>query len=138
VGNGRATRCSWVLGDFARYQARVDRFRSVELKLPQSLESTSIKASGGMIEVRGRVDRAVLGRREPVVIKRILCGQYQTVGQARPNRRGIYIVRFKAPANPTVALYRAQNRVLARPGSKRYVKQFARAISITLTSQSGS
>ena len=65
-------------------------------------------------------------------MRRILCGKYTTVGQAKPNRRGAYTVRFPAPATTGgAALYRAESRVLARPGSKRYVKQFARAIGIT-------
>lgn len=123
--------------NLARYQAEVGGSRSVELKLPQSLESTSIKASGGIIELRGRVDKPVLGRRDAVVVKRVLCGQYQTVGQARPNRRGVYVVRFAAPDAALAALYRAESHVLARPGSKRYVRQFARAVSITLTGQTG-
>jgi len=87
--------------------------------------------------VRGRVDKPVLGRRNAVVVKRVLCGQYQTVGQARPNRRGVYVVSFPAPDLAVAALYRAETRVLARPGSRRYVRQFARAVSITLTGQTG-
>jgi hypothetical protein len=118
---------------FARYRATVANARSVELKLPQSLASSSLRqVGGGMLELRGQVDRGVLGRRNPVVVRRILCGQYATVGQAKPNRRGRYVVRFPAPATATgSALYRAESRVLARPGSKRYVRQFARALGIT-------
>jgi hypothetical protein len=119
---------------FARYRASVGNARSVELKLPQSLASSSLRAvGGGMLELRGQVDRKLVGRRNAVVVRRILCGQYTTVGQARPNRRGAYVVRFPAPAAASggAALYRAESRVLARPGSKRYVRQFARAIGIT-------
>ena len=66
------------------------------------------------------------------MVKRILCGKYTTVGQAKPDKKGRYLVRFPAPATTTgSALYRAETKVLARPGSKRYVKQFARAIGIT-------
>jgi hypothetical protein len=116
----------------ARYQARVGSAKSVELKLPQSLASSSLKqAAGGTLELRGRVDRALLGKRNPVVIKRILCGKYTTVGQAKPNKKGAYVVRFPSPPSQGSALYRAETKVLARPGSKRYVKQFARAIGIT-------
>jgi hypothetical protein len=120
------------LSKFARYRAQVGNARSVELKLPQSLASSSLRAVGGMLELRGQVDRKLLGKRNAVVVKRILCGKYTTVGQAKPNRRGAYVVRFPAPATTGgAALYRAESRVLARPGSKRYVKQFARAIGIT-------
>ncbi|MEA2365027.1 MAG: hypothetical protein QOI32_539 [Thermoleophilaceae bacterium] len=117
---------------FARYRAQVGTSKSVELKLPQSLASSSLKrAAGGMLELRGQVDRELLGKRNAVVVKRILCGKYSTVSQAKPDKKGKYVVRFPAPASGGSALYRAETKVLARPGSKRYVKQFARAIGIT-------
>jgi hypothetical protein len=115
----------------ARYRATVAGSRSVELKLPQSLASSSLRQIGGMLELRGQVDRKLLGKRNVVVVKRILCASYTTVGQARPDRRGRYVVRFPAPTTGGSALYRAESRVLARPRSKRYVRQFARAIGIT-------
>ena len=107
------------------------------LKLPQSLASTSVRKAGQTIEVRGAVKRALLGKRNAVVVKRLVCGRYQTVGSAKPSKRGAYVVRFKTPALGAAALYRAESRVLAKPHSKRYVKQFARAVGITLTGQTG-
>ena len=44
-------------------------------------------------------------------------------------------MRFPAPLLGAAALYRAESKVLAKRGSKRYVKQFARAIGIALTGQ---
>jgi hypothetical protein len=129
---GRVKKPSRGLFNLARYRAQVGTAKSVELKLPQSLASTTLKqVGGGMLELRGQVERALLGKRNAVVVKRILCGRYTTVGEAKPNRRGVYVVRFPAPATGGSALYRAETRVLSRPGSKRYVKQFARAIGIT-------
>jgi hypothetical protein len=128
---GRVAKPSRKLFTAARYRAQVGSAKSVELKLPQSLASSSLKRAGGMLELRGQVDRAVLGKRNQVVVKRILCGHYATVGQAKPDRKGRYVVRFPAPASGGSALYRAETKVLARPGSRRYVKQFARAIGIT-------
>ena len=110
----------------ARFQARVGNARSVQLKLPQSLASTSIRLQGGFIEVRGKIKRSVLGKRNQVVIKRLVCGRLQTVGKAKPSRSGAYRVRFAAPALGAAALYRAEARVLARPKSKRYVSSRAR------------
>ena len=90
------------------------------------------EAGRGRARAPGQVDRKLVGKRNPVVIKRILCGQYATVGQAKPDKKGRYVVRFPAPATTTgSALYRAETKALARPRSKRYVKQFARAIGIT-------
>jgi uncharacterized repeat protein (TIGR01451 family) len=121
-----------------RYRARVGGFASVALKLPQSLETRSVRRVGDTIEVRGQVKPELLGpRREPVVVKRLLCGRLATVGSARPNRRGVYVVRFAAPAGSDAALYRAETRVRPRPGSRRLVRQFARAVGIALTPQTG-
>ena len=121
----------------ARFRAQVDNFRSIALKLPQSLSSSSVKQVGGQIEVRGHVKRSLLGRRNTVTVKRLVCGRYRTVGKAKPDRNGNYLARFSVPANVTVALFRAESRVLDRAGSHRYVKQYARAIKITLTNQTG-
>ena len=121
----------------ARFQARVEGSRSVKLKLPQSLASSSAKLQGGQIVVKGKVKKALLGKRNPVVIKRLVCGRYETVGSAKPKRSGAYTVRFAAPALGAAALYRAETKVLAKPAGTRYKKQFARAIGITLTDQTG-
>jgi hypothetical protein len=121
----------------ARFRAQVDNFRSIALKLPQSLSSRSVKQVGGQIELRGHVKRSLLGRRNTVTVKRLVCGRYRTVGKAKPNRNGNYVARFSVPANVTVALFRAESRVLNKAGSHRYVKQYARAIKITLTNQTG-
>ena len=129
---GRVGKPSRKLFNVARYRAQVGSAKSVELKLPQSLASSRLKqVAGGMLELRGQVDRTVLGKRNAVVIKRILCGRYTKVGEARPNKKGAYVVRFPAPPSQGSALYRAETKVLARPGSKRYVTQFARAIGIS-------
>jgi CSLREA domain-containing protein len=116
----------------ARFFARVGKARSVALKLPQSLASSSVRKVGSNIELRGTVKRSVLGKRNAIVVRRIVCGRYQSAGTAKPSKRGRYVVRFPAPKVGAAALYRAETRVLARPRSKRYVKQFARALGITL------
>jgi hypothetical protein len=123
----------------ARYRAQVDQFRSQALKLPQALTSSSVKQTGAQIVVRGHVKRTLLGRGNPVVVKRLVCGRYRSVGSAKPDRKGNYAVRFSVPANVSAALFRAESLVLnkARGKGKHYVKQYARAISITLTNQTG-
>ena len=87
--------------------------------------------------VRGHVKRSLLGRRNPVVVKRLVCGRYRSVGSAKPDRKGHYVVRFTVPSNVGAALFRAETTVLNKPGSRRYVKQYARAIRIKLTDQTG-
>ena len=121
----------------ARYRAQVGAARSVPLKLAQSLKSTAVKATGGQVEVRGSVKRSLLGKRKTVTVKRLICGRYKTVGKAKPDSKGKYVVRFKISQNGSLALFRAESSVLVRPGSKRYAKAYARAISIRVADSTG-
>jgi hypothetical protein len=111
-----------------RFEARSGRFRSTKLKLVQDLSSRSIRVRGGLVELRGRVRRSLLGRRNPVIVRQLLCGRYRRVGAARPDRRGRYVVRFAAPARAPEALYRAESLVLVRRRGHRYVRRYARAL----------
>jgi hypothetical protein len=74
-------------------------------------------------------------RRKPVVVRRILCGRYETVGKVKPKRNGRYRLRFAAP-DAAAGLYRAETRVPARRG-KRLKKAYARAVAIALDERSG-
>jgi hypothetical protein len=110
----------------ARFQASSGNVRSVQLKLFQALRSTSLRSRNGLLELRGRIRRSLLGARRAVVVKRLVCGRYTTVGRAVPDRRGRYVVRFR-DSSPD-ALYRAETLTRVRPGSRRYAKSYARAI----------
>jgi hypothetical protein len=118
--------------DKARFQARVGGAQSATLKLPQSLASSSVKKKGAKLELRGTVKRALLGKRNPVIVRRLTCGHYTKVGDAKPTRKGTYVVRFDSPAGSSAALYRAETKVLNKAHGKKYVRQYARAIGITL------
>ncbi len=120
-----------------RYRAKAGRSTSPALKLPQSLSSRSVKSSKGTITVTGRVRKAVLGKRNRVKIRRLVCGRYRTVGSAKPDAEGKYRITFRATEIRGVSLYRAEARVLRKAGSKVYVTQYARAIAIKTTSQTG-
>ncbi len=120
-----------------RYRASVAGARSVALKLPQTLATSSVRRVGGQIVVRGKVQRNRLGKRNPVQVRRIICGRTTLVGSAKPSRSGAYTVRFAAPGSGDFAFYRAESRVLAKPRSKRYVKQFARGVTIRLSGATG-
>lgn len=121
----------------ARYRARVGKSTSAVLKLYQQLHTTSVKVSGKQVTVRGKVQRSLLGRRNRVVIKRLFCGHYKTVGSARPNRKGVYSVRFSVENVGEAALYRAETRVLRTASRRQYVKRYARAVGVRLTDETG-
>jgi hypothetical protein len=120
-----------------RYRAKAGSSTSPALKLPQSLTSKSVKSAKGTITVTGKVKKSVLGKRNRVKIRRLVCGRYRTVGSAKPDADGSYRITFKATEIRGVSLYRAEGRVLRKAGSKKYVTQYARAISIKTTSQTG-
>ena len=120
-----------------RYRARSGRAVSPSLKLPQSLTSRSVKSAKGTITVKGRVKKSVLGKRNRVKIRRLVCGRYRTVGTAKPDENGNYSVTFESTQLRGVAFYRAESKVLRKPGSKVYVIQYARAIAIRTTPQTG-
>jgi hypothetical protein len=121
----------------ARFRAVSGSAKSPKLKLPQSLTSRSVKSAKGTITVTGHVKKSVLGKRNKVVIRRLACGRYRTVGSARPDKNGKYTITFKATALRGVSFYRAEAIVQVRPGSKKYAIQYARAIAIRTTSQTG-
>ena len=120
-----------------RYRASVSGTNSVALKLPQTLATSSVRRAGGQIVVTGKVQRDRLGKRNPVQVRRILCGRTKLVGSAKPSPSGAYTIRFNAPSSGDFAFYRAESSVLAKPGSKRYVKQFARGVTIKLGGATG-
>ena len=120
-----------------RYRAVIGSAKSPALKLPQSLTSRSVKSAKGTITVKGKVKLSVLGKANKVKIRRLVCGRYRTVGSAKPDARGNYTITFKGTAIRGVAFYRAESKVLRKPGSKVYVIQYARAIAIKTTSQTG-
>ena len=120
-----------------RYRAVIGSAKSPALKLPQSLTSRSVKSAKGTITVKGKVKLSVLGKGNKVKIRRLVCGRYRTVGSAKPDAKGNYTITFKGTAIRGVAFYRAESKVLRKPGSKVYVIQYARAIAIKTTSQTG-
>jgi hypothetical protein len=120
-----------------RYRAKAGSSVSPVLKLPQSLTSRSVKSAKGTITVKGHVKLSVLGKRNRVKVRRLVCGRYRTVGSARPDAKGNYTVTFKSTSLRGVSFYRAESHVLRKRGSKVYVIQYARAIAIRTTSQTG-
>ena len=57
-------------------------------------------------------------------------------GQAKPSPSGAYTIRFNAPTSRDFAST-GRASVLAKAGSKRYVKQFARGTAIKLGGATG-
>lgn len=121
----------------ARFRAVSGSARSPQLKLPQSLTSRSVKSAAGTITVKGRVKRSVLGKRNRVTIRRLVCGRYRTVGKAKPASDGSYTIKFNATTIRGVAFYRAEAIVQVRPGAKKYAIQYARALAIKVNDQTG-
>jgi hypothetical protein len=96
----------------ARYQARVGRERSLDLKLARRMVVTTLRSSGGRVTIAGRVIRP-LGRpvQTIVVQRRISCRRTQTVARIKPSRTGAFRVTVAAPPRTLAATYRLSTRV---------------------------
>jgi Beta-propeller repeat len=121
----------------ARYRAASGSAKSIELKLFQAMATSSIRQKSGRITISGSIRKSLLGKRNPVLIRRLLCGKYRTVASVKPGADGRYSVSFVAPREAGAALYRAESTLLVRRGSHRYAPAYARAVSITLTGSTG-
>ena len=121
-----------------RYRARSGGATSKSLKLPQRLTSRSVKSAKNTITVKGRVKKSVLGRRNNVIDPPADLWSLPQGRQRQARRDGKYTVTFPlTKSSDEVAFYRAEARVLRKRGSKVYVIQYARAIVIRTTGQTG-
>lgn len=109
--------------NLARYQARLGKERSLDLKLARRMRTTQLTHSRGTVTMKGSValPLARTGATVVTIKRRIACGKYQTVARVKTDRRGRFTARIKAPAGVRAAIYRAQTSV---PKTRRNPKKF--------------
>jgi hypothetical protein len=96
----------------ARYQARIGRERSLDLKLQRRMIVRSVRVSGGRVRITGRVSRPLARPvRSIEVRRRVSCRRTVVVARIKPNRRGTFSVSVPAPPNQQAAVYRFATRV---------------------------
>ncbi|TMK42407.1 MAG: hypothetical protein E6G56_01755 [Actinobacteria bacterium] len=99
--------------NLARYQARMGKDRSLNLKLERRLIVDSMSASGGSVTIRGRVIQPLTRPPSAILIqRRVSCTKDVTVARVRPRRNGHWVAVVKAPPGQQAAVYRAATKVL--------------------------
>jgi hypothetical protein len=98
--------------NLARYQARIDKERSLNLKLFRRMVTQSVTSAGGKVTIAGRIVRPLATPRRPIIIKqRVSCTQLVTVGKVMPARDGSFRVTLPGPPQRQAAVYRLQTQV---------------------------
>lgn len=99
-------------GNSARYQARAGKERSLSLKLHRRMVVTSLRSSGSVVVLKGRVIRPLAKPIAPIYVqRRVSCTRLVNVKRIRPRRDGSFTVRVAAPPNTQAAVYRAATKV---------------------------
>lgn len=109
----------------ARYYAMIDGKKTRALKFARRMETRGLTASSDSVTFRGRVVGPLQKRQQKVTIKqRISCKSYKTVATVKPDSKGRFTVKIKAPAGDGAVIYRAQTKVGKRKNAKRLSPTF--------------
>jgi hypothetical protein len=106
--------------DRARYQALIGTLASQKLKLARRTYVTRLaRASGGRVELRGRVTGPRARRAAAVVVQRLVgCHTYEKAATVKLSSKGRFVARVTAPRDAKAALYRVMTRVPAKAGGR--------------------
>jgi hypothetical protein len=109
----------------ARYYAVIEGKKTRSLKFARRMETRGLTATTQTVTFRGRVVGPLQRRQQSVTIKqRVSCKSYKTVARVKPDSKGNFTVKIKAPAGDGAVIYRAQTRVGKRVNAKRLSPTF--------------
>ncbi len=109
----------------ARYYAVIDGKKTRALKFARRMATRGLTATTKNVTFRGRVIGPLQRRQQSVTIKqRVGCKSYKTVARVKPDSKGRFTVKLKAPAGESAVIYRAQTRVGKRKNAKRLSPTF--------------
>jgi hypothetical protein len=96
----------------ARYQARIGRERSLDLKLLRRMLVEEMSSSDGDVTIKGRV-LGPLGKPTHVITikRRVSCTRDVAVKTFKPSTSGRFAVTIPAPPTGQAAVYRLQTSV---------------------------
>lgn len=104
----------------ARYYAVVEGQRTRALKFQRRLSVLEARASGGRVTFSGHLSAP---RPKPAravrIQERVSCSEYRTVATVKPNAAGRFTVSFPAPADGSMAVYRAVGQAPTSAPSRR-------------------
>jgi hypothetical protein len=97
--------------NLARYQARIGRARSQELKLHRRMVVDSISSLGGKVVMRGHLIRPLAHPIATIFVRRrVSCSSSVVVKRIKPHRNGTFTATFGAAHN-SASVYQADTRV---------------------------
>jgi hypothetical protein len=96
----------------ARYQARIGKERSLDLKLVRRLVVTRLVSRNGRVTIQGRVIRPLASPVHMITVKRrISCKSWRIVKRIKPGKNGAFRVNVAAPPTGKSAVYRLSTQV---------------------------
>jgi hypothetical protein len=99
-------------GNRARYEARIGKERSLNLKLFRRMLVDEMSSSKGQVTIKGRVVRPLAKPANAITIKRrVSCAKDVTVKTVKPDESGRFSVTIPAPPTGQAAVYRLQTSV---------------------------
>ncbi|HEU4977329.1 MAG TPA: hypothetical protein VFT42_00390, partial [Solirubrobacteraceae bacterium] len=111
--------------NLSRYQARIDRERSLNLKLFRRMVTQSMTVKDGKVTIAGEVVRPLAAPARAIIVKqRVSCSRLVTVGTIRPDKNGRFRVTLPGPPNQQAAVYRLQTQVRKNTRNKKLYPTF--------------
>jgi hypothetical protein len=112
-------------GNRARYQARVGRERSLDLKLFRRMLVDEMSSGKGTVTIKGRVVRPLAEPSSTITIKRrVSCTKEVTVKTIKPDASGRFSATISAPTTGQAAVYRLQTSVRKHASSPKLFPTF--------------
>jgi hypothetical protein len=109
----------------ARYQARIGKERSLDLKLLRRMLVDAMTSSKGNVTITGHVVRPLANPSSAITIKRrVSCTKDVTVKTITPDESGRFAVTIPAPPTGQAAVYRLQTTVLKHASSEKLFPTF--------------
>jgi hypothetical protein len=111
--------------NLSRYQARIDRERSLNLKLFRRMVTQSMTVRNGKVTIAGEVVRPLAAPAKAIIVKqRVSCSRLVTVGKIMPDRNGRFRVTLPGPPNQQAAVYRLQTLVRKNTSNRKLYPTF--------------
>ncbi len=100
------------LTNLARYQARIGRERSRELKLTRRMIVDSLTSLGGQVVIRGHLIRPLARPIATIFVRRrVSCSSSVIVKRIKPHRDGSFTATLAAPPHSQASVYQADTTV---------------------------
>jgi hypothetical protein len=106
----------------ARYVARIQKERSLELKLMRRMLVESVRVSAGKVTIAGRVTKPFARRaanRRIELQRRVSCARTETIATFMPRADGTFSVTVAAPPNQGAAVYRLHTKTRPTANSRK-------------------